>query len=250
MADLHNKSILITGASSGIGAAIARAAAHAGARIVAHGRDVAKLEVVMASLPGTGHLSFVKDLSATEDGIEPWVDAIVEQAGPLAGFVHSAGYGKVEPLKVIRAAELDRIWRVNVAAAILIAKSMRKPANHAPEASILFLSSVAGLKGRPGQIAYAATKGALVAMARSMALELVNDKIRVNALAPAMVRTELFEQISRSNTPETMQRILNEHPSGLGETADVAAFACFLLSDEARWITGTTLPVDGGYSAG
>lgn len=246
---LENKLILVTGASSGIGAAVASMAAARGARIAAHGRDVAKLDALIGGLPGGGHEKFSFDLSDPSAKPEELVETVVKQMGPIDGLVHSAGYGRIEPLKLARAEELDRLWRLNVSSAILMCKALRKPVNHRPGCSVVFMSSVAGLKGRPGQVAYAATKGALIAMARAMALEVVRDGMRVNTIAPAMVRTALFDEMSKANAGETMQTILDEHPSGLGQPADVASMACFLLSEEAHWVTGATFPVDGGYTA-
>jgi NAD(P)-dependent dehydrogenase (short-subunit alcohol dehydrogenase family) len=247
--DLTGKRILVTGASSGIGKAIAVMAAARGAIVILHGRNLDKLRAVQASLAGSDHAIYARDLSETDTGLEAWLDQIVKVVGPLAGLVHSAGYGKIEPLKVVKAAELDRIWRVNVASAILLAKAMRKPVNHEVGASLVFLSSVAGIRGQAGQIAYAATKGALIAMTRAMALELVRDNLRVNALAPAMVETELFLEMQRANSSDAIDAIRAAHPSGFGQPQDVAAMACFLLSDEAKWVTGATFPVDGGYTA-
>lgn len=249
MADLSEKIILITGASSGIGAGIAAMAAARGARIAAHGRDVGKLEALVADLPGQGHTMFPFDLTDAALKPEDLVETVARKLGPIDGLVHSAGYGRIEPLKLTKAEELDRLWRLNVSSAILMCKALRKPTNHKAGCSVVFVSSVAGLKGRPGQVAYAATKGALISMARAMALEVVRDSMRVNVVAPAIVRTALFEDMARSNASETMQAILAEHPTGIGEPADVASVACFLLSDEARWITGATFPVDGGYTA-
>jgi NAD(P)-dependent dehydrogenase (short-subunit alcohol dehydrogenase family) len=249
MADLNGKLILITGASSGIGAGIAEMAAARGARIAAHGRDREKLSRLLDVLPGEGHSAFSLDLSDPSLKPEDLVDQVVAEMGAIDGLVHSAGYGRIEPLKLVRAEELDRLWRLNVSSAILMCKALRKPANHRQGCSVVLVSSVAGLKGRPGQVAYAATKGALISMARAMALEVVRDSMRVNVLAPAMVKTALFEDMAKANAAETMQAILAEHPSGLGEASDVASLACFLLSEEARWITGATFPVDGGYTA-
>lgn len=248
---LGGKTVLITGASSGIGRALSLAVAQEGGKVVAHGRDKSRLEKLMGDLPGEGHISVERDLSAETTGVEAWVDQIVAQAGQLSGFVHSAGVSRIEPLKVMDNVALDEMWRLHVASALMICKGVRKPKNHVKGASIVFLSSVAALKGRPGQIAYAATKGALVSMTRAMSLELIRDGVRVNSVAPAVIETEMYQRLIDEGLPAEMsQSIVDQHPMGLGLPKDVNALICFLLSDESRYINGVTVPLDGGYTAG
>lgn len=114
---------------------------------------------------------------------------------------------------------------------------------------MVFFSSVAGLVGVIGSAAYSASKGAVIALTRSLALELVRDGIRVNCVAPGMVQTEMVEEVQRLLTPEQMQGIAAMHPLGIGRVRDVSNAVAFLLADTSRWITGTTLVVDGGYTA-
>lgn len=248
---LEGKTILVTGASSGIGAALSLAIAEHGGRVVAHGRDRDRLAGLMARLSGEGHVAIERDLGAETSGVELWVDEIVAEVGPLSGFVHSAGISRIEPLKVMDGVGLDQMWRLNVASALMICKGLRKPKNHVRGASVVFLSSVAALMGRPGQIAYAATKGALVSMTRAMSMELIRDGIRVNSVAPALIETEMYQRMIAGAVPsEISQAIVAQHPMGLGKPEDVSALICFLLSDEARYANGSTIPLDGGYTAG
>ena len=247
VSNLSDKTILITGASSGIGLATAQMAATRGARVVAHGRDVVRLEALIAELPGQGHEFVTRDLDEL-DGLEAWLDDIVRKVGPLSGYVHSAGLGYTEPLKLVRVPTLEKMYKVNVLSAILLTKALRKPANHTSGASIVFLSSVAASRGRPGIVAYSGTKGALQSMTRAMAMELIKDEIRVNCVAPAMIDTEMARGY-QVQSPAAWDKEMAAHPMGLGQAEDVAQMICFLLSEDTRWVTGTHMPVDGGYTA-
>lgn len=155
-----------------------------------------------------------------------------------------------EPLKLLKPDLSDQMWHVNVMSALMICKGLRKPANHKANASVVLLSSVAGLRGNAGQIVYSATKSALIGATRSLAMELIRDKIRVNAVAPALVETRMASGILGATGSAAYNDVLRDHPLGVGKPGDVAPFVCFLLSDGARWMTGATYPVDGGYSAG
>ena len=245
---MSGRQVLVTGASAGLGRGIAEMLAKLGARVVLVARNRARLEEVRAGLEGTGHEIAEFDLSAV-DAIPGWMRELAQRCGPLDDLVHSAGLLTVKPLRMQSANDWETAMRVNVSAGAALAKGFRQKGVLAGAGSIVYLTSVMGLTGQPGQVLYSATKGALVAMARSMALELARENIRVNCVAPAVVMAGMSEHLQQSVSPEQFAQITAMHPLGLGKAEDVAHAVAFLLGDAARWITGTTLVVDGGYTA-
>ncbi len=246
--DLTGRSVLVTGASSGLGKGIAELLAKLGAKVILVARDTVRLEAVRSSLAGSGHGKEIFDLTQTDE-IAGWMKEVVQRHGTLHGLVHSAGVLTTKPLRMQVAADWESAMRINVAAGAALAKGFRQKGVYGGAGSIVYLSSVMGLTGQPGQILYSATKGALVAMTRSMALELARESIRVNCVAPAVVATGMSEGLQKNLSPEQFAQIVAQHPLGLGRAEDVANAVAFLLADSARWITGTTLTVDGGYTA-
>ncbi len=246
--DLSGLTFLVTGASSGLGLAIAVGAAQLGAKVVLVARDAVRLDAARAALPGGGHASEAFDLSQI-DAIPSWMRELAQRHGVFHGLVHSAGVLTTKPLRMQTGADWETAMRINVAAAAALVKGFRQKGVVAGTGSVVLLSSVMALAGQPGQTLYSATKGALVAMARSMALELARENIRVNCVAPAVVITGMSAQLQQNVSPEQFAAITAMHPLGLGQPEDVAHAATFLLSSAARWITGTTLTVDGGYTA-
>lgn len=246
--DLSGRTMLVTGASSGLGNAISSLLARLGAQIIGVARDAARLKVASAAWPGGNHHVESFDLEKI-DAIPNWMRELSQQRGPIHGVVHSAGLLVTKPLRMQTATDWERIMRLNVSAGAGLAKGYRQRGVFAEGASIVFLSSVMGLTGQPGQILYSATKGALVAMTRSMALELARDGIRVNCVAPAVVETGMTDALQRNVSPEQFAQIMVQHPLGLGRPEDVANAVAFLLASTGRWITGSTLVVDGGYTA-
>jgi NAD(P)-dependent dehydrogenase (short-subunit alcohol dehydrogenase family) len=150
---------------------------------------------------------------------------------------------------MLTAEAFEAPYRINVTAGALLARGLRQSGVHAEGASLVLVSSVVGLAGQPGVSAYSATKGSVLALTRSLALELAADRIRVNCVVPGQVRSEMFEQQKKYLLPEQVAAIEAAHPLGLGEPEDVARAIAFLLSPASRWITGTGLVVDGGYLA-
>jgi NAD(P)-dependent dehydrogenase (short-subunit alcohol dehydrogenase family) len=246
--DLSGKTVLVTGASSGLGKGIAELSARLGAKLILVARDSARLEETRATLVGAGHASEAFDLSRIDE-IPGWMRDVAQRHGVLHGLVHSAGVLTTKPLRMQVAADWESALRINVIAGAALAKGFRQKGVYAGAGSLVFLSSVMGLAGQPGQILYSATKGALTAMTRSMALELAGEGMRINCVAPAVVMAGVTEHLQEMVSPEQFAQITALHPLGLGRPEDVAHAVAFLLADTARWITGTTLVVDGGYTA-
>lgn len=244
---LEGQSILITGGSSGIGAEVARMAALCGARVAVHGRDPDRLAEVIEGLPGAGHAAIVADLDG--DGVDSVVKQAVVAIGPLAGLVHAAGVHSPKPLRVLRQVDVDTAMRVNVTAGFLLLKALRMPAHRVESVSVVLISSVAGVVGQAGVSAYSASKGAVVAMARSLAVELAPEQIRVNCIVPGMVPTRMSEGLLTKLTEEQRERVVAGHPLGLGVVSDVAVPITFLLTEGSRWMTGSVITVDGGFTA-
>jgi NAD(P)-dependent dehydrogenase (short-subunit alcohol dehydrogenase family) len=246
--DLTGQTILVTGASSGIGRETARLISRLGARVALVGRNEERLAETLRLLEGDGHSAEPFDLFSTDE-IPRWLKSISARSGPLHGMVHSAGIHKLRPLRVLNAQIVEDIMRINVAAAISLAKGFCQKGVFVPGGSIVFLSSVTALTGQAGLAAYAASKGAIVALTRALAVELAGEHIRVNCVAPGVVMTEMGQGLLRMLTSEQGAALEAKHLLGLGSACDVAYAIAFLLAETARWITGTALVVDGGYSA-
>lgn len=247
---LKDKTIVVTGASSGIGRQCAIAAGRLGARLVLFGRDEGRLREVHARLGGEDHLWFSQDLTRF-DAIEDLVIRAVAEAGKVSGFVHSAGVEKTLPLRNMRPKDYEEMFAINVTAGFEFARVLSKRKHLAESGgSFVFLSSTMGNVGQSGLVGYCASKGALLSGCKAMALELQSRSVRVNCIVAGHVEGTQMAEALFQNLPEpSRQAIVNAHPLGLGRPEDVANGVVFLLSDAARWITGTSLVVDGGYTA-
>jgi len=251
---LTGRAILVTGASSGIGRACAIDAARQGATVALVGRDAARLEEARAACAAAGggtvsHCAVSLDL-CDHPRLPDALDTIVTRLGPLAGLVHAAGVSLTLPLATTTPADLDRLLAINVTAALhLTSLAVKRQHWVAEGGSIVFIASVMGIVGEAGKAAYACSKGAILAGARSLAVELAPRHIRVNAISPGVVQTPLLARAAYARSPESLAAVTDRHLLGLGEPTDVAHAATFLLSDKARWITGTNLVVDGGYTS-
>lgn len=247
---LKGKKILITGASSGIGKQCAVSCSQMGAIVILIGRNKDNLEKTMALLSGGDHKYFVFDVT-NYSGIEGIVNDIVSKTGKISGFIHSAGIDLPKPLNVTKPKNYEALFATNVIAGFEFAKILsKKKYTDESGSSFVFISSIVSIVGNASLSAYSASKGAIVSGMRSIALELADKKIRVNAISPGQIfntkmTTDKFSLLSK----EDIVKISECHPLGMGSAEDVANGCIYLLSDASKWITGTNLIIDGGYSA-
>ena len=247
--DMRGRTVLVTGASSGIGRATAILISELGGRVVLSGRNAERLSATRTAMVSGNHAIMTCDLSQT-DGLHAWMRSVVDEVGPLDGLVHSAGVQITRPLGAVSRADYESIMSVNLGAALWLSSAFRQKSTYRPGASIVFVASVAGLVGQVGNHLYGASKGGVIALTRSLAIELARSNIRVNSVAPGLVEgTDISAAFERTLTVEQMKAVSVLHPLGLGRPRDVAYSIVFLLGDTSRWITGTTLTVDGGYTA-
>ena len=245
---LKGKKILITGASSGIGYSVAKLASQQGAICIINGRNEERLNQTLKCLTGEGHIAIVSDL--IEGNGTELVQKAVLQTGPLDGFVHCAGIEKTLPFRSTQISDLREIMSINLEAFWEITQELVKSKNHEKEKlSVVGISSVAALYGASGNTAYAASKGALISLIKSLAAEYAGKQIRFNAVCPGYVDTPMLDAVKKlyRTEDEFVASITSKHPLGLGKPEDVASAVIYLLSDVTRWVTGSVLNVDGGY---
>jgi NAD(P)-dependent dehydrogenase (short-subunit alcohol dehydrogenase family) len=250
MIELKNRVIMVTGASSGIGRECAILCSRAGASVALVGRDVGRLEETRSRMSGPGHCVVRQELTDFE-ALGGMVGRVVEEMGPVSGLVHSAGSQMTRSLGRMTAAGYGEMFSIHAVAGFELARWICRGENRAAgRVSLVMVASMMGLVGRPGLTAYAASKGAVIAGVRAMAVELAGKGVTVNSVSPGMVMTPLMEGYLAGLTAEQAAERREQYPLGPGQPEDVAQACVFLLSDAARWITGTNLVVDGGCSAG
>ena len=243
---LEGKTILVTGASSGIGRQCAIDCSKMGAKVVAIGRNQERLESVVAEMEGNG-VSYSYDLANLE-GIKDLIATIVETHGKLDGFLHAAGIEVTNPVKLSKPEEYESLFQVNCMSAFEIVKNLCGIKTFNKGGSIVLISSISGVIARKGLSAYAASKGALMSAARVMALEMAPREIRVNTVSPGTILTPMMQNTLDAMKEEDRQKRVEGFPLGLGQTTDISNASIYLLSDASRWVTGQNLIVDGGYT--
>ena len=249
MINLKDKRILVTGASSGIGKSVAILASRLKAKLIIIGRNSERLNSTFESLEGTGHEQFICDVT-DYIRIEEIIQSSVKANGPISGFVHSAGIEKTLPLKASKNQFFREVFDINVFSGFEISRIIsNKGIFNSNGASYVFISSIKGKLGEPANIIYCSSKSALLSGVKAMALELAQKKIRCNCVLPGIVETEMVKSLFNSIPVDAKEKIIAKHPLGIGKPEDVASLIVFLLSDHARWITGSDYVIDGGYSA-
>lgn len=241
--DLSTKTILITGAASGIGQATAIMASKVGAKIVL--LDVSKegLESTMEKLEGQGHSMYVADLSLN-DSIAPLIKEIVEMHGLINGLVHCAGISSRKPLNVLTKEGFSKVMDINFYSFVELVRQACKKKHFADGGSVVVMSSISSIRGYKAKTEYCVSKAAVDAFVRCMAAELADRKIRVNSVMAAEVLTPMAIKARETNAAVGATNF--ESPLGPSEPYEVANTIAFLLSDATRTITGTSLLIDGG----
>ena len=178
------------------------------------------------------------------------IKEVVKEVGFIAGVINCAGVSSITPLKLIKETDMTAMIQSNIYSALFLTKEICRMGHYDKAGtSIIFLSSIMGLVGDNAKTMYSLTKGALQSACRSLAIELAPKKIRVNCVAPGAIMTPINANLPHMADPEKRAVLEAKHPLGLGETSDISNACIYLLSDAARWVTGQTIAVDGGYTA-
>jgi NAD(P)-dependent dehydrogenase (short-subunit alcohol dehydrogenase family) len=242
---LDGKTVLVTGASSGIGRGIAIECSKMGAKLVISGRNLERLNETLTDLEGEGHIAIQADLSKQKE-----IERLVEETPALNGCVHSAGIPKICPVKFIDRMTIEDILNVNTVAPILLTSLLLKKKKLQKKSSIVFISSISGVYiANTGESPYSATKGAISGFVKSAAFELAAQSTRVNSINPGLVPTRILELSNTVFSEEQLKKTMyGRYPlKRVGTPEDIAYGAIYLLSDASSWVTGINLVIDGGY---
>jgi NAD(P)-dependent dehydrogenase (short-subunit alcohol dehydrogenase family) len=240
---LSGKTILVTGASSGIGRSVAVECSKMGAMLVISGRNNARLNKTFKMLEGSGHKQIVADFSSNT-----FISGLLEEVSAIDGIVHCAGFTKTLPFPFLNEEDMSSLMQVNFMAPVLLSQAFVKNKKLNKGSSIVFISSISGvLISLLGNSMYSASKGAVNGIVKGMALDLAVKNIRVNTVCPGMIETEILE--SGVITREQLLEDVKKYPlKRYGKPEEVAHAVIYLLSDASSWVTGSNLLIDGGYT--
>lgn len=237
---LKGKTVLVTGASSGIGRGIAVLCAKMGAKVIINGRNALKLEETIELMEGDRHQIVLGDLTLPEERIK-----VADALPQLDGVVYCAGIGQRVLCKSILEEDIDAVMGINFKAPVILQTALLKKKKINKSASIIFITSIANESPSYGNALYSASKGALISYANCLGIELAPRKIRVNCISPAMVKTELI--FKGGVTEEQLQKDEQKYPlKRYGNPEDIAFLTIYLLSDASLWMTGSNLKITGG----
>ncbi|MPT05103.1 MAG: SDR family oxidoreductase [Delftia sp.] len=235
---LHSKVVLVTGASSGLGRQVAISCAQRGAHVIITGRDASRLQQTFDQLEGKGHRQILAEQTSSEERA-----ALVHSIPALHGVVHCAGKQMLSPIRLLSETLMTKMYEVNFLAPVMLTQQLFQNRKIEPAASIIFMLSTSAHIGTPAVGPYSAMKSGLLGIIRCLAMEQGKHRIRVNGISPSVVPTPMWGD---NDQTEPLQAQRARHPLGLGTPEDVANAAIYLLSDASRWVTGTSLVMDGG----
>ena len=241
--ELTGKTVLVTGATSGLGRQSAISASQMGARVIVTGRDPERLAATLSNLHGANHLAFPADLTKDVER-----DAFTDQLPPLDGIVHSAGIAPLQPFGFNDLKLHRETYCINVEAPLFVTQRLFRTRKLNQGASLVFIASIAAFHGALGHSIYAGSKAALTGLVRVLARELSRMKIRANCISPAAVKTELIDALTNQVTREAVAADEALYPLGYGTPEDVANAVVYFLSPASRWVTGTNFIMDGGLT--
>lgn len=252
MIDLKEKIILVTGASSGFGRGIAILASSLGASVIITGRNEKELNTTLSQMHSQSqeHCVIPFDLKCHEN-FDALFSKIANFSKKIDGVAHCAGVSVTEPLRFTNIDSVNNVIDLNIKSTLHLIAGLRKKRTLNKNSSIVLLSSLSAFLPEKGISAYAASKGATASLCKSLAAELVSpDRVRVNCLAPGIVKTEMIIKDFESLSDEAITLLQKKYPLGFGEVNDIANAAAYFLSDASKWVTGSCLLIDGGRSLG
>ena len=239
---LDGKTILITGASSGIGRSTAIECSKLGARVILVARNIERMNETLSQMTGEGHMAIMADITNEED-----IKRIAEESPCLDGLVNNAGISIVKPIAFFSDKDLNKVFETNTFAPMLLTKWLLKKKKIVNGASLVFTASVASFLSSLGNGIYGTSKAALTSYVKYCARELASKKIRANSVHPGMVETKLIHGGSISE--DDLKKDLENYPLGrYGKPEDIAWAIIYLLSDASAWVTGHELVIDGGVT--
>lgn len=239
---LEEKTILVTGASSGIGRGICIDCSKMGAKVILTARNHERLSETLSLMQGDDHQIIPADLTKQNE-----LEALVEKVSNIDGVVFCAGMIKTMPVKNITSNAIDEIFDVNILSEIKLSSLLlkKKKLNHG--SSVVFISSVSTFNVKVGNSLYSATKGATNSFAKAMALECSKLKIRVNCIQPGFIPSAILSK-GAIEEDSFLKFYAERHPLGFGTPTDIANCCIYLISDASRWVTGSVFTIDGGYT--
>jgi len=242
---LKDKTILVTGSTSGIGLQVVKSIVEMEGKVIISGRDEAKLKEIKTEI-GSSILKLIKcDLTSEED-----IEKLAVEVDSIDGLVHCAGLVNPYPIRYLSFSKLDETMKLNFYSSVALVATLDRKKKLKKNSSLVFISSISAEHPHKGGTAYGASKAALESFSKVVAMEYSHKGIRSNVVSPAMVKTPLYEKASKDASYESMKAHVDKYPLGIGMPEDVSNAIIYLLSDASRWVTGTKIVLDGGCLLG